>query len=346
MTAETASKVEVIVDKEDVVTALTVTVPADRCHDFTPGSYYFLNIPSISSVEWHPISLSEQQECKLTFHVKSMADGAWSHKLSALAHAHANTKANLLPTVAMDGPFGCLSVDLTRYSSLCLFCGGIGVTPLLPTLEHVLRLKSAGGLPRLTKVTFCWSVRGTGLLTSDAFHSRLVSAIKCSRDMIHSTSPAARSSDSKNASAAVSPTSSGEPTFALEMVIHNTGGDTYKPPATTTNASTNTTAVVAVPESPPEEGKSKGKNHKGHKKHHQEVVEGVSAHNPPQDASLSVQSGRPALGSIISAAAEVAAKSKGLTCALVCGPAGLAKGVMDAAGVHNNVHVHQETFGY
>ena len=65
----------------------------------------------------------------------------------------------------LDGPNGRPSVPLERCSSLVLFGGGIGVTPLLPILSMVACSGSATGsvtqttLPKLRHLVFVWSVR-------------------------------------------------------------------------------------------------------------------------------------------------------------------------------------------
>ena len=122
------------------VVHLTLTVEGFK-KDFEPGSYCFLQIPSVSLHEFHPFSISnypvaQNGSSRLTFHILDMGRDSFSSRLFhqiRTAHAGAGDVAGM--TVRVDGPYGRLQVDLTRYKTIVLVAGGIGITPFLSIIE-------------------------------------------------------------------------------------------------------------------------------------------------------------------------------------------------------------------
>ncbi len=168
-----------------------------------PGAYVFLNVPALSSGQWHPISLSAAGPhggtsavaaspsvvdpnstgyVTISLHVRALGEGTWTHALHQLAlqeEARAATSQQAIESgeagpqiieeeakgplnVQVDGPFGCLSIDLRRYRRLVLVAGGIGITPMTTTLAYVIHEKTQPGggcLPWVQHVTLVWAVR-------------------------------------------------------------------------------------------------------------------------------------------------------------------------------------------
>jgi hypothetical protein len=149
-----------------------------------PGAYLFLNVPDLSTAQWHPISLSAAGPyggtsavatspsatdpataaggyVTVSLHVRALGEGTWTHALHQLAleeeaRAAGGGSPQALETgvegveegpldVLIDGPYGHLSVDLRRYRRLVLFAGGIGITPLTTTLAYVIHEKRKPG---------------------------------------------------------------------------------------------------------------------------------------------------------------------------------------------------------
>lgn len=116
------------------------------------GEYYFLQIGVISSIEFHPISVAFRDKDKMYFYIQAHGTGSWSQRL----RDHTTREPGALPAVAMDGPYGRLSLELERYDSVMLFAGGIGVTPFLNIMKRVLVDKK---FITLKTITLHWSVR-------------------------------------------------------------------------------------------------------------------------------------------------------------------------------------------
>ena len=120
------------------------------------GEYYFVNIPSISLFEWHPFSVSEQVSVnEIRFHIKSMGgSNTWTGKLAqkVLNNDITNLK------VALDGPYGSLSINIALYKHITILVGGIGITPMMPILSSIKKMGRAG-YDHLNLVELIWSVR-------------------------------------------------------------------------------------------------------------------------------------------------------------------------------------------
>lgn len=147
------------------VTCLTVPCVSSYEH----GQYYFLHSSELADgpIDWHPISVSgitksspsqsesapsDSSTLLMTFHIKSMGPATWSGRVAALVRRKALTK------ISVHGPFGNVSLSLRDYSSVTLLCGGIGITPLLPIIEDLVKNR-AFSYPQLRIVKLIWSVR-------------------------------------------------------------------------------------------------------------------------------------------------------------------------------------------
>ncbi|KAH7487812.1 Ferric reduction oxidase 7, chloroplastic [Phytophthora ramorum] len=105
---------------------------------YEAGQYAFLCVPAISSLQWHPFTISSSpHESMVTFHIKALGD--WTQKLRAIVagdEANSSSRGGTAAAsfdVLVDGPYGSVSIDIespNTYSHFVLFSGGIGVTPM------------------------------------------------------------------------------------------------------------------------------------------------------------------------------------------------------------------------
>ena len=113
------------------------------------GQYAFLNIPAISTLEWHPFSISSApSDDYTTFHVKNMGKGTFTGKLFELAQTMGQSDVLTLQqsqelAVSVDGGYG-RPFDPSQYDEVILCGGGIGITPL-HSIFRELRAQSASG---------------------------------------------------------------------------------------------------------------------------------------------------------------------------------------------------------
>jgi len=135
------------------------------------GQYAFVNIPALGFLEWHPftISAAPQETCEtnnrvVTFHIKDMGPGTWTHRLAQLALAAPNPN-NVI--VSIDGPYGRTGHYYER-ETLILIAGGIGITPIhsiIADLHNRLTNPDAyGSIGAVKHVHVVWVVREARLL--------------------------------------------------------------------------------------------------------------------------------------------------------------------------------------
>lgn len=101
---------------------------------YNPTSILFINVPSISKLQWHPFTITSNSSLeadKLSIIVKS--EGSWSQKLykelsSSLDHLE----------VSVEGPYGPSSSHFLRHDSLVMVSGGSGIAPFISIIREIL----------------------------------------------------------------------------------------------------------------------------------------------------------------------------------------------------------------
>ncbi|KAG7377556.1 hypothetical protein PHYBOEH_000787 [Phytophthora boehmeriae] len=136
---------------------------SSQSFDYEAGQYAFVCVPTISSLEWHPFTVSSAPgEDMVTFHIKGLGD--WTEKV--MATARDATEASPFD-ILLDGPYGSVSVDIKSpgvYSHFALFSGGIGVTPMRSIVNWLYREHHIGNRSDIKNVHFVWSVRDRELI--------------------------------------------------------------------------------------------------------------------------------------------------------------------------------------
>ncbi|KAK1376191.1 Ferric reduction oxidase 2 [Heracleum sosnowskyi] len=103
---------------------------------YTPTSIMFLNVPSISKMQWHPFTVSSSSSLEPeTLSVIIKGDGSWSRKLfqtlsspSSLDRLH----------VSIEGPYGPASTSFSRHDTLVMVSGGSGITPFISIFRELV----------------------------------------------------------------------------------------------------------------------------------------------------------------------------------------------------------------
>jgi len=142
-----------------------------RWWSYKVGQYVLIRMPTISTWEWHPFTISGCRDGKFHLHIKK--SGEWTKELSRLKGPQ---------VVNVDGPFGAPAQQFYQYDHCIVIATGIGVTPCSAILDHMYRDKNhpwacadthrsrlgqyhVGGervLPRF--VDFYWAVPGQEML--------------------------------------------------------------------------------------------------------------------------------------------------------------------------------------
>jgi len=125
------------------------------------GQYAFLHCPKVSSLEWHPFTLTSSPELDyISFHIRLVGD--WTCAFAEECGFYDEDPRTDLPFVAIDGPFGTSSEDIYKYEVGVCVCAGIGVTPfasLLRELQHK-QFSGAASSMKTKHVYFYWICPG------------------------------------------------------------------------------------------------------------------------------------------------------------------------------------------
>ncbi|GMF12911.1 unnamed protein product [Phytophthora lilii] len=127
--------------------------------DFEAGQYAFLCIPSISTLQWHPFTISSSpHEDIVAFYIKAAGD--WTTKVLEAASANEGSSEASFD-ILVDGPYGHVAVDIDTpetYSHFVLFAGGIGVTPMRSILNWLHYQRYTLGRSEIKRVNFVWAI--------------------------------------------------------------------------------------------------------------------------------------------------------------------------------------------
>ncbi|XP_077248173.1 ferric reduction oxidase 2-like isoform X2 [Tasmannia lanceolata] len=112
---------------------------------YNPTSIMFINIPILSSFQWHPFTVSSNcnmEPEKLSVIIKS--GGNWSQKLyqtlsSPAPIDHLN--------VSIEGPYGPTADNFFRHEALVMVSGGSGITPFISIIRELIFRSTMSGCP-------------------------------------------------------------------------------------------------------------------------------------------------------------------------------------------------------
>ncbi|MCO5547333.1 hypothetical protein L7F22_000781 [Adiantum nelumboides] len=140
---------------------LTLHMSKPRGFKYKSGQYIFLNCPTVSTLQWHPFSItSAPTDDYVSVHIRTLGD--WTQDLkrvfSEVCEPPMSDKSGLLrkdcelgkhertmPRILIDGPYGAPAQDYKKYDVMVLVGLGIGATPFISILKDMLHnLKLAG----------------------------------------------------------------------------------------------------------------------------------------------------------------------------------------------------------
>ncbi|XP_076953079.1 ferric reduction oxidase 4-like [Bidens hawaiensis] len=102
--------------------------------EYTPTSILFVNVPSISTLQWHPFTVTSNANTEpdiLSIVIK--CEGTWSRKLyKELSGSPINSLQ-----VSVEGPYGPASPHFLSYENLVLISGGSGITPFISIIREL-----------------------------------------------------------------------------------------------------------------------------------------------------------------------------------------------------------------
>ncbi|KAJ0053215.1 hypothetical protein Pint_00473 [Pistacia integerrima] len=103
---------------------------------YNTTSIMFVNVPSISKLQWHPFTISSNSNLepeKLSMVIKS--EGSWSKKLYQMLSSPSSIDRL---EVSVEGPYGPTSTNFLRHDTLVMVSGGSGVTPFISIIRELI----------------------------------------------------------------------------------------------------------------------------------------------------------------------------------------------------------------
>ncbi|KAJ0705536.1 putative ferric-chelate reductase (NADH) [Helianthus annuus] len=102
--------------------------------EYTPTSILFMNVPSISTLQWHPFTVTSNANTEpdmLSIVIK--CEGTWSHKLYKQLSGSPIDSLQ----VSVEGPYGPAAPHFLSYENLVLISGGSGITPFISIIREL-----------------------------------------------------------------------------------------------------------------------------------------------------------------------------------------------------------------
>ncbi|KIV97047.1 hypothetical protein PV10_00849 [Exophiala mesophila] len=144
---------------------------------YKAGQWLFINIPSVSSQQWHPFTITSCPfDPYISIHVRQVGD--WTKAVGdALGCGPSQAKqfddldnsgiyeialqhGQEMPAIRIDGPYGAPAEDVFDNEIAVLIGTGIGVTPWASVLKHIYNIRAGPNPPRrLKRVEFLWVTR-------------------------------------------------------------------------------------------------------------------------------------------------------------------------------------------
>nr|POE51174.1 ferric reduction oxidase 4 [Quercus suber] len=127
---------------------------------YNPTSTLFINVPSISKLQWHPFTVTSNcnmEPDRLSIVIKR--EGRWSQKLyqelsSSVGHLN----------VSLEGPYGPTSSPFLRHESLVMVSGGSGITPFISIIREIIFRSQSANL-HIPRVLLICAFKNSGDLT-------------------------------------------------------------------------------------------------------------------------------------------------------------------------------------
>lgn len=162
---------------------------------YKAGQWLFLNVPSVSSQQWHPFTITSCPfDPYISIHVRQVGD--FTRALGdALGAGNAQAKVyeaegndpygmyevalqngQTMPDLRIDGPYGAPAEDVFDNEIAVLIGTGIGVTPWAAILKNIYHMRKGPNPPtRLRRVEFIWVCKDT---TSFEWFQNLLSSLE------------------------------------------------------------------------------------------------------------------------------------------------------------------------
>ncbi|KAI3935416.1 hypothetical protein MKW98_027556 [Papaver atlanticum] len=121
---------------------------------YSPTSMVYINIPSISKLQWHPFTVTSNSNMEPdTLSLAIKCGGTWSENLYQKLSSTSCVVDRL--DVSIEGPYGPNSPHFLRHDVLVMVTGGRGITPMISIIKEVIFRKntSSNATPKLILIS-------------------------------------------------------------------------------------------------------------------------------------------------------------------------------------------------
>ncbi|KAG5617109.1 hypothetical protein H5410_016933 [Solanum commersonii] len=128
---------------------------------YNPTSILFVNVPSVSKLQWHPftiVSSSNLETDKLSVVIKSV--GSWSQKLEKQLSSSPDRLK-----ISTEGPYGPSSSHFLSRECLVMVSGGSGIAPMISIFRELIYRSTLQTNTKVPKVILITSFKNTSDLT-------------------------------------------------------------------------------------------------------------------------------------------------------------------------------------
>ncbi|GLT79685.1 hypothetical protein SLA2020_511650 [Shorea laevis] len=118
---------------------------------YNPTSIFFVNVPRISRLQWHPFTISSSSNLEPdSISVVIKTEGSWSRKLYDMV---SSTSIDRLE-IGLEGPYGPASAHFLSHDKLVMVSGGSGITPFISIIRELLYLSKTSKcrIPKLVLI--------------------------------------------------------------------------------------------------------------------------------------------------------------------------------------------------
>lgn len=121
--------------------------------NYKPGQYLLLKCEKISTIEWHPFSISSSPNDDL-IEVTIRCLGDWTKKFKQCLSENVKNEQEF-PLIQVDGVFGSPIDTIMDYNSVILIASGIGITPYISMIRYIIENSKIKNY-NLKKIDLIW----------------------------------------------------------------------------------------------------------------------------------------------------------------------------------------------
>ncbi|KAM3319939.1 ferric reduction oxidase 4 [Capsicum chacoense] len=138
-----------------------LTLSKNPALSYNPTSILFVNVPSVSKLQWHPftvVSSSNLESDKLSIVIKSV--GSWSQKLEKQISSSPDRLE-----ISTEGPYGPSSSPFLSRECLVMVSGGSGIAPMISIFRELIYRSTFQPNTKVPKVILITAFKNTSDLT-------------------------------------------------------------------------------------------------------------------------------------------------------------------------------------